>query len=64
MIEDGTKSIIVERLNGENSPTCTHLGCKLNFNELEKTWDCPCHGSRYTEKGSVLESPAVSDLKQ
>ena len=44
------------------SPTCTHLGCRVAFNTAERSWDCPCHGSRFDVDGSVLEGPAVRDL--
>lgn len=44
-------------------PICTHLGCELNFNQVEKTWDCPCHGSRFNYKGESLETPSVDNLK-
>jgi glycine/D-amino acid oxidase-like deaminating enzyme/nitrite reductase/ring-hydroxylating ferredoxin subunit len=44
------------------SATCTHLGCQVKFNTAERTWDCPCHGSRFDVDGRVLEGPAVSDL--
>lgn len=37
---------------------CTHMGCTLNWNEQERSWDCPCHGSRFAEDGTVLENPA------
>lgn len=42
---------------------CPHLGCKLSFNPAEKTWDCPCHGSRFTYRGDLLENPAQSGVK-
>jgi nitrite reductase/ring-hydroxylating ferredoxin subunit len=42
---------------------CTHLGCLLRFNGAERSWDCPCHGSRFDVDGNVLEGPATSPLE-
>lgn len=43
--------------------TCTHMGCELGWNNAERTWDCPCHGSRFTPEGAILEGPALNHLK-
>lgn len=42
---------------------CPHLGCALKWNPREHTWDCPCHGSRFTEEGRLISSPAAKDWK-
>ena len=42
---------------------CPHLGCALKWNPYEHTWDCPCHGSRFAEDGSLIDNPATGDLK-
>ena len=44
------------------NPVCKHLGCELSWNNLEKTWDCPCHGSRYDFKGNLIYGPSVKNL--
>ncbi|CAN5346267.1 hypothetical protein BH09BAC1_BH09BAC1_17030 [soil metagenome] len=46
------------------SAVCPHLGCIVHFNQAEKSWDCPCHGSRFQTDGSVIEGPALHGLKQ
>ncbi|QLK26511.1 FAD-dependent oxidoreductase [Natrinema zhouii] len=52
--EDGTTHAV--------SATCPHMGCLVRWNDAEETWDCPCHGSRFTHEGEVLSGPAVEDL--
>jgi glycine/D-amino acid oxidase-like deaminating enzyme/nitrite reductase/ring-hydroxylating ferredoxin subunit len=46
------------------SPVCRHLRCIVAWNPAERSWDCPCHGSRYTGEGHVIEGPTVEDLKR
>ena len=43
---------------------CPHLGCALKWNRYEHTWDCPCHGSRFTKEGRLIDNPATGDLKE
>jgi len=64
---EGKKLGIYKDENGEVfavKPYCGHLGCELSWNNLEKTWDCPCHGSRYDYKGRYIIEPTTKNLKQ
>jgi glycine/D-amino acid oxidase-like deaminating enzyme/nitrite reductase/ring-hydroxylating ferredoxin subunit len=45
------------------SAVCTHMGCLVKFNEAERSWDCPCHGSRFGVDGQVLDGPAITPLE-
>jgi Rieske Fe-S protein len=52
--EDGTLHAV--------SAVCTHLKCIVHWNAAERSWDCPCHGSRFTPRGEVLNAPATAPL--
>ncbi|MDD5580362.1 MAG: FAD-dependent oxidoreductase [Methylobacter sp.] len=54
--EDGTLTTL--------SPICTHMGCVVHWNPAEKSWDCPCHGSRFTADGKVIHGPAITNLEE
>ena len=45
------------------TPRCPHMGCALRYNAAEHSWDCPCHGSRFEENGSLIDNPATDDKK-
>lgn len=62
---NGDKVGIYKDLDGNIhavKPICTHLGCLLSWNDVDKTWDCPCHGSRFNFDGKNLYGPAFEDL--
>lgn len=63
----GEKVGVYKDINGKIfavKPVCTHLGCILNWNDADKTWDCPCHGSRFDYKGRNINNPAIKDLEK
>ncbi len=53
----------VKGLLTPTAPRCSHLGCALKYNKAEHSWDCSCHGSRFSESGKVLENPATGDKR-
>ena len=64
---EGKKIAVYKSTGGEISklsPVCTHLGCIVDFNQKEKTWDCPCHGSKFKPDGTVLKGPAKKNLEK
>ncbi|WMJ72453.1 FAD-dependent oxidoreductase [Cytophagaceae bacterium ABcell3] len=64
---DGEKLAVSRDESGELnavSPVCTHLKCIVNWNKAEKSWDCPCHGSRFDGKGEIICGPAVKNLEK
>ena len=63
---NGSKVGIFKDANGKIfavKPVCTHLGCLLSWNDVDKTWDCPCHGSRFDFMGKNLYDPAIENLE-
>ena len=63
---DGNKIGIYKDSSGNIyavKPTCTHLGCTLSWNNADKTWDCPCHGSRFNYDGKNIYDPAFKNLE-
>jgi glycine/D-amino acid oxidase-like deaminating enzyme/nitrite reductase/ring-hydroxylating ferredoxin subunit len=67
LMQKGISKIAVYRDNEGKlftfSAACPHLGCVVNWNDTEKSWDCPCHGSRFSATGKVMNGPAISNLK-
>ena len=68
MIErDGAKVAAYRDDNGATvlrSAICTHMGCVVGWNDAERTWDCPCHGSRFKPTGEVISGPAEAPLAE
>ena len=62
---DGVKHAVYRDKAGELhsfSPVCPHMGCDVRWNDAERSWDCPCHGSRFAPTGEVLNGPAVTNM--
>ena len=67
IVQDGASKLAVYRSEDGDlhatSAACTHLGCVVQWNRLEKSWDCPCHGSRFDRFGKAVNGPASRDLE-
>jgi len=64
---DGQKVAVYRAPDGVTtmvSATCTHMGCIVGWNDAERTWDCPCHGSRFSPHGAVISGPAEKPLPE
>ena len=62
---DGRRLAVFKERDGSLvilNPRCQHMGCTVDWNDAERTWDCPCHGSRYRHDGTVFQGPAKKDL--
>ena len=66
IIEINGQKVGIYRSNDDKiyavNPICTHLGCLLSWNDVDKTWDCPCHGSRFDFTGKSLYDPSFKNL--
>lgn len=65
VLVNGKRAGAYKDANGELhlvDTTCTHMGCELEWNNGERSWDCPCHGSRFDYSGKVIEGPALQSL--
>ena len=60
LLYNGVESTI--NLLRPSKPRCPHMGCALQWNPLEHSWDCPCHGSRFDRNGKLLNNPAADDI--
>src|SRR5919106_4964054 len=67
VLVDGKQLAVYRAEDGttvELSPRCTHMGCTVDWNDSARTWDCPCHGSRFAADGSVVRGPAAEPLER
>ena len=53
----------ITNLITKSEKRCPHMGCALKWNPQEHSWDCPCHGSRFTKEGKLINNPATDDLE-
>jgi glycine/D-amino acid oxidase-like deaminating enzyme/nitrite reductase/ring-hydroxylating ferredoxin subunit len=67
IVRDGLKKLAIYKDPGgtihKRSALCPHLGCVVEWNHTEKTWDCPCHGSRFKGSGQVVNGPSLGNMK-
>ena len=64
MLKETYDNLIKSRIiKNEKTKYCSHVGCMVKFNDVTKTWDCPCHGSRFNEDGTLIDGPSQKNLK-
>ncbi len=66
LMEDLWESTVglIKGIFGPVARKCTHMGCHLEWNDEERSWDCPCHGSRFTNEGELIDNPAQTNLQR
>lgn len=62
-VDAGESTIgLIKGIFAKKDHKCSHMGCALSWNEEEQSWDCPCHGSRYTKEGELIDNPAQRNI--
>ena len=63
LVDIGESSVgLIKGIFSKKEKKCRHMGCALIWNEEEKSWDCPCHSSRYSKEGELIDNPAQKNI--